>query len=162
MNEIKCPECGSSIRINEDNYSNIIKQVRDSEFEDEISHRVELLENDKQKSIDIAVQKFRFQMQEATFLHEKKIQSLKSQLLEADAEKMMSINKIKHDYEKERDSLAFLLEKTRANNEYDKNIAVSVAITELKEQNEKIKNNLDKFELQKELSERSINMNYEI
>ena len=36
MNEIKCPACGSTISIDEDNYSNIIKQVRDQEFEDEI------------------------------------------------------------------------------------------------------------------------------
>ena len=53
MNEIKCPECGSSINIDEDIYSNIIKQVRDQEFQDEISNRLEILENDKQKSIDI-------------------------------------------------------------------------------------------------------------
>ena len=37
MNEIKCPECGSTISIDEDSYSNIIKQVRDQEFDDEIN-----------------------------------------------------------------------------------------------------------------------------
>lgn len=37
-----------------------------------------------------------------------------------------------------------------------KKLAVSDAITELKEGYEKLKNNLDKVELQKELSEKSI------
>jgi len=161
MNEIKCPDCGSSIIIDENNYSNIIKQVRDHEFEDEISQRLELLEKDKQKSIDIAIQNMRLQMQEATFLHEKKIQALQSQLFAADNEKTIAINKIKHTFEKERDSLANLLEKTKENNEYDKKIAVSSAIIELKEGYQKIKNNLDKVELQNELSERSIKMKYE-
>ena len=40
MNEIKCPECGSKISVDEDSYSNIIKQVRDKEFEDEIKKRI--------------------------------------------------------------------------------------------------------------------------
>ena len=162
MPEIKCPECGCSIKMDEDKYSNIIKQVRDQEFQDEINNRLELLEIDKQKSIDIAVQNIRFQMQEASFLHDKKIQSLQAQLFAADAEKNTAVNKVKYAFEKERDSLAFLLEKTKSNNEYDKKIAVSSAITELKDGYEKIKSNLDKAELQKELSERSIKMKYEI
>tara|TARA_B100000965_G_scaffold399441_1_gene419421 strand:- start:8003 stop:9295 length:1293 start_codon:yes stop_codon:yes gene_type:complete len=162
MNEIKCPECGSTIRMDEDKYTNIIKQVRDQEFEDEISNRIALLDNDKQKSIDIAVQNIRLQMQEATFTHEKKIQALQSKLFSADAEKTMAVNTLKHAFEKERDSLAYLLEKTKSNNEYEKQMAVSTAIGELKEGYEKIKNNLDKVELEKELSEKSIKMQYEI
>ena len=162
MNEIKCPECGSSIRMDEDKYSNIIRQIRDQEFEDEIRNRLVLLEKDKKKSIDIAVQNIRFQMQEASFAQENQIQELKSMLFAADAEKNMTVNKIKHAFEKERDSLSYLLEKTKENNEYDKKIAVSTAITELKEGYQKIKNNLDKVELKNELSERSLKMKYEI
>ena len=161
MNEIKCPECGCSIRMDEEKYSNIIDQVRDQEFENEIARRLDFLEKDKKKSIDIAVQNIRLQMQESSFVHEKKIHELKSQLTAADAEKNMALNKIKHSFEKERDSLSYLLEKTKENNEYDKKIAVSIAISELKEEYEKIKNSLDKAALQKELSESSLKMKYE-
>ena len=162
MNEIKCPECGSTISIDEDNYSNIIKQVRDQEFEGEMDKRIELLEKDKQKCVELAIQNIRLQMQEAAFVNEKKMQSLQSQLIAAQAEKTLTVNKIKHTFEKERDSLEFLLEKTREKNEFDKKLAVSEAITELKEGYEKIKNNLDKVELQNELSEKSLKMKYEI
>ena len=162
MNEIKCPECGSTISIDEDSYSNIIKQVRDQEFEDEMKKRLEILERDKQKSVDLAIQNHRLQMQEAAFINEKKMQGLQSQLISAQAEKTMTVNKIKHTFEKERDSLEFLLEKTREKNEFDKKLAVSEAITELKEGYEKIKNNLDKVELQNELSEKSLKMRYEV
>ncbi len=162
MNEIKCPECGSTISIDEDNYSSIIKQVRDQEFEDEMHKRLELLEKDKQKSVDIATKNIRLQMQEASFINEKKIQGLQSQLIASRAEKTIAEDRIKHSFEKEINSLSYLLEKTREKNEYDKKLAVSSAITELKEGYEKIKNNLDKVELQKELSERSLKMRYEI
>ena len=162
MNEIKCPECGSSIRMDEDKYSKIIKQVRDKEFENDLSKRLDLLERDKQKSIDIAVQNIRLQMQEASFLNEKKLQALQSQILAADSEKSIAVNKIKYALEKERDSLSYLLEKTKENNEYDKKIAVSSATSEIKERYENIKNCLDKVELEKELSEKSLKMKYEI
>ena len=162
MNEIKCPECGSTISIDEDNYSNIIKQVRDQEFEVEMNKRLDLLEKDKQKCVDLAIQNIRLQMQEAAFVNEKKMQGLQSQLIAAQAEKNMTVNKIRHTFEKERDSLEFLLEKTREKNEFDKKLAVSEAITELKEGYEKIKNNLDKVELQNELSEKSLKMRYEV
>ncbi len=162
MNEIKCPECGSSICIDEDNYSNITKQVRDQEFEDELSKRLELLEKDKQKSVELAIQDIRIQMQEAAFVNQKKMQALQSQLMAAEAEKTIALNKIKHTFEKEKESLSYLLEKTREKNEYEKKLAVSNAVTEIKDVYEKVKNNLDKVELQKELSERSLKMRYEI
>ena len=162
MNEIKCPECGSTISIDEDNYSNIIKQVRDKEFEEEMSKRLELLKKDKQKSVDLAIQNIRLQMQQAAFVNEKKMQGLQSQLIDAQAEKTMTVNTIKHNFEKEKNSLSYRLEKMKEKNEYDKKLAVSNAINELKEGYEKIKNNLDKVELQKELSERSIKMRYEL
>ena len=162
MNEIKCPECGSTISIDEDNYSNIIKQVRDQQFEDELCKRLELLEQDKQKSVELAIQNITLQMQESEFINEKKIQQLQSQLMTAKTEKELALNQIKHSYEKEINSLTYLLERTREKSEYDKKLAVSNAISDLKEGYEKIKNNLDKVELQKELSERSIKMRYEI
>ena len=161
MKEIKCPDCGSSIRLDENNYSNILKQVRDQVFEDEISKRLVILERDKQKSVELAIHDIRLQMQEASFLNEKKIQGLQSQLVSAETEKRLAVNKVKHALEKERDSLNYLLEKNRQNNEYDKKLAVTNAITESKDAYSKIKNELDKFELQKELSESSIRMKYE-
>ena len=100
MNKIKCPDCGSTISIDEDNYSNIINQVRDQEFEEEMSKRLELLEMDKQKSVNLAIQNIRLQMQEAAFANEKKMQGLQSQLMAAQAEKTMAVNKIKHTFEK--------------------------------------------------------------
>ena len=162
MSEIRCPECGASIKMDESKYSNIIKQVRDQEFDDEISNRLVLIEKDKQKSIDIAVKNIRLEFQEASFAYEKKIQALQKQLFVANSEKNIELNNTKHAFEKERDSLAYLLEKTKETQEYDKKIAVSTAVTELKERYEKIKNNLDNFALQKEISEKSIKMNYEI
>ena len=162
MNEIKCPECGTTISIDEDNYSNIIRQVRDHEFEDEISKRLELYEKDKKKSVELATQNIKFEMEKSSFINEKKLQSLQTKFNTIEAEQTIALAKIKHSFEQERNKLSYLLEKTKEKNEYEKKIAVSNAIADLKEGYERIKNNLDKVELKKELSERAIKMKYEI
>ena len=161
MNEINCPECGAFIKIDETSYSSIIKQVRDNEFEGELKKRLDILEKDKDKSIELAIQNIRFKMQEANFLHEKTIQQLKSELITAKADKTLAVNQATNLFEKERDSLSNLLDRTRENNEYDKKLAISQAIKELQDGYDKIKHNLEKVELQKELSEKSIKMKYE-
>ncbi len=39
MNEIKCPKCGTVFQISETDYESIVKQIRDKEFEKELSLR---------------------------------------------------------------------------------------------------------------------------
>ncbi len=41
MNEIKCPNCGTVIKIDESIYAKIVKQVRDKEFNEDIKKRLE-------------------------------------------------------------------------------------------------------------------------
>lgn len=53
MNKIKCPNCKTTIQIDEKDYDSIVKQVRDSEFEKEISTRERQYELDKENAIKI-------------------------------------------------------------------------------------------------------------
>ena len=53
MNEIKCPKCGTVFQINENDYSLIVKQIRDSEFDKEMSVREKVFEKDKENLIKI-------------------------------------------------------------------------------------------------------------
>ena len=39
MQEIKCPKCGEAFVIDESGYAEIVRQVRDSEFQKELSYR---------------------------------------------------------------------------------------------------------------------------
>ena len=50
MNELKCPNCGTVFQIDEVDYMSIVKQVKDKEFEKEISVREAQYKNDKDES----------------------------------------------------------------------------------------------------------------
>ena len=54
MNVIKCPNCGTVFQINETDYESIVKQIRDKEFEKEITSREMQYKIDKENAIKIA------------------------------------------------------------------------------------------------------------
>ena len=54
MNEILCPHCKKAFKVDEAGFADILKQVRDHEFEKELHERAELLERDKQSAIKLA------------------------------------------------------------------------------------------------------------
>ena len=47
MQDISCPHCGKAFKIDETSYADILKQVRDHEFEEQIQARLELAEREK-------------------------------------------------------------------------------------------------------------------
>ncbi len=46
MNEIICPHCRKAFKIDEAGYADILKQVRESEFDQQLHMRLELAEQD--------------------------------------------------------------------------------------------------------------------
>ena len=47
MHEIICPHCGKAFKIDEAGYANILKQVRDGDFDKQLHERLELAEREK-------------------------------------------------------------------------------------------------------------------
>ena len=44
MNDIQCPHCGKAFKIDESGYADILRQVRDHVFEQQIQERLALAE----------------------------------------------------------------------------------------------------------------------
>ena len=123
MNEIKCPNCGTVFKIDEKQYDSIVKQVRDSEFKNEIASRQEQYENDKKQAIKLAENELEKQMTE----------QLKAKDLE--------IIKLREELDNKKQLEETVLENTKIKtaNEYKEEIAnLNLKIKEL--ENEKDKN----------------------
>ena len=54
MNEIICPHCKKTFKVDEAGFADILKQVRDHEFEKELHDREEMLERDKENAVKLA------------------------------------------------------------------------------------------------------------
>ena len=54
MHEIICPHCSKAFKIDESGYADILKQVRDGAFEQQLHERLELAEQDKRNAVELA------------------------------------------------------------------------------------------------------------
>jgi len=80
LNEIICPHCDKAFKIDESGYADILKQVRDSEFEQQLHERLELAEKDKQSAVELAKQSVNNEMQKAAAAKDTEIQNLRAKL----------------------------------------------------------------------------------
>ena len=55
MAEIRCPHCGQTFTVDESEYANIVKQVRDAEFEKDVASRMELARQNQESAVAAAV-----------------------------------------------------------------------------------------------------------
>ncbi|MBT4087015.1 MAG: DUF2130 domain-containing protein [Deltaproteobacteria bacterium] len=105
MNEIICPHCGKAFKIDEAGYANILKQVRDSEFEKQLHERLELAEQDKKNAVELARSKDAGEFQKANTAKDTEIQGLKSKLEAGEVAQKLAINEAVNGIEKQRDEL---------------------------------------------------------
>lgn len=80
MNEIKCPKCHTVFQIDENDYANVVKQVRDAEFEKELSKWEKEHQRDKENAVALAEAKIKDEYKEKLSKKELEISSLKSEL----------------------------------------------------------------------------------
>ena len=64
MAEIRCPHCGEVFQVDESEYAQIVRQVRDAEFDKEIASRVELMRQSRESEVSAAVAQAERKLQE--------------------------------------------------------------------------------------------------
>jgi hypothetical protein len=99
MREINCPHCGKAFNLDDAGYADILKQVRDGEFEAALHERLELLEKDKRSALELAKADFTLKLQE-----------LQAKVDASELAKSLAINDATSKVEKERDELRKNLE----------------------------------------------------
>jgi hypothetical protein len=116
MNEIICPKCNKAFKVDEAGYADILKQVRDHQFEEELEKRLKLSEIEKENAVKLAEANLKNVLQDNLTkkdmeLTEKiaakvaEIADIKSKLENAELQKQLSVNEAVQKIEKERDDL---------------------------------------------------------
>lgn len=175
MHEIICPHCDKAFKIDEAGYADILKQVRDSEFEKTLHERLELAEKDKANAVELAKNKVGIDMQKAAAAQNAEIQALKAKLDIGEVTRKLAVSEALSTVEKERDALANALAqakqdnqatstlaetKLRANDVAQK-LAISEAVSKVAKERDELKNDLKQAELVKQIAEKSIKDKYE-
>ena len=123
MHEIICPHCGKAFKIDEAGYANILKQVRDGEFEQQLHERLELAEQDKRNAVELAETKVASEMHKAAVAKDSEIQELQAKLDAGEVARKLAVTEARIAVEKERDALANELAQAK----HDKQAALELA-----------------------------------
>lgn len=131
MHEIICPHCKKAFKIDEAGYADILNQVRDSAFEQQLHERLELAEKDKQNAVEIAMAKVAGELQQTAAAKDSVIQELKAKLEANAIEKTLAVTQALSTVEKERDHLANELEQVRLEKQAASQLADAKLVNEL-------------------------------
>lgn len=131
MNDIICPHCGKAFKIDEAGYADILKQVRDSDFEHQLHERLELAERDKQSAVELARAQLSAQLQKQGAEREAEIQRLKAQLEAGEVARQLAVAQALSDVEKQRDALASELDKARQETQTVRQLAEAQRMSDL-------------------------------
>jgi len=150
MHEIICPHCKKAFKIDEAGYADILKQVHDSEFEQQLHERLELAEKDKINAVELAKEKAGSEMQKAAATKNTEIQDLKAKLDAGEVTQQLAVTAALKVVEKERDALANELKQVGQNNETASELAKANYSNQLQETS--AKKNAEIQELKAKLS----------
>jgi hypothetical protein len=117
MNEVICPNCNKAFKVDETGFAEILKQVRDHEFEEELKNRLLLAEKEKLNAVELAKSKVKDILKEELnlkdlFINELKIKKeaeineMKLRIQQAETAKKLAVSEATREIEKERDTLS--------------------------------------------------------
>ena len=133
MNEVICPHCHKAFKIDEAGYADILKQVRDSAFEQQLHERLELAEKDKQSAVELAKAQLTSELQKAAAAKDAEIQALQAKVTSAKQEQQLAVAQALSSVEKKRDELAHQLEQAKRDNQAATALAQAQRIADLQQ-----------------------------
>ena len=131
MHEIICPHCGKAFKIDEAGYADILKQVRDSEFEQQLHERLELAEQDKRNAVELAEIKVAAELHKAAAVKDSEIKELKAKLDAGEVVRKLAVTEALSIVEKERDALANELSQVKHEKQAASELAEAKRVSEL-------------------------------
>lgn len=157
MNEIICPNCKKAFKVDEAGFADILKQVRDHQFDEELENRLKLAEKEKLSAIQLAEAKLKNTLQEDFAKKEKELSELKAKnereiaatLARKEAEIAAIMSK------KEADIAAMKSKIDQA--ELEKKLTVTEAVNAIEKERDALANDLKNKETEKALLEKSLN-----
>ena len=145
MQEIICPNCKKVFKVDEAGFADILKQVRDHQFEEELQERLNIAEKEKENAVKLAESNLKNTLQEELAKKDKELSELKAEkdrnLAEQLAEKESELAKMKSKIDKA---------------EIEKKLTVTEAVNKVEKERDDLANNLKNKETERQLLEKSL------
>lgn len=149
MNEIICPNCNKAFKIDEAGFANILKQVRDHQFEEELQKRLDIAEQEKENTVKLAEANYKISLLTKLADKDKEIAQLKA-TNELELAKKLA----------EKDTTITVLKAKNDNAATDKKLSVTEAVKNIEKERDDLANDLKTKELEKQNLESSLKQQF--
>ena len=144
-NTVECPNCKEVFKVDDSVYNDIVKQIRDEQFETELAKRLAMAEKEKQDAVEIAEAKVRESLQKELAQKDQEINKLqlksKEQLADEVAKKQEEIRTLRSKLD---------------NAESKKELEITKAVNALEKEKSELESNLKNKDVELELKEKSL------
>ncbi len=117
MSEIVCPKCHTAFTIDEAGYADILQQVRNHAFEEELARQLKSAEHDRANAVAVAQATAASELAKQTADKNVEIERLRADLQAAELARELAVQKAVSAVEKERDDLARNLQAAKTEQE---------------------------------------------
>jgi len=138
MHDLICPHCSKAFKIDESGYADIMKQIRDREFDAELQKRLALAEQEKRTAIELVKAQLSQALAREAAQKDQLIERLKAQIGSHDLSQKLAINEAIQSMASERDRLAVKLEQSKVEKQLAEAALKDKYETQLKDRDEAI------------------------
>ncbi len=145
MNDIICPNCKKVFKVDEAGFADILKQVRDHKFQEELQERLNIAEKEKESAVKLTESNLKNTLQEELAKKDKELSDLRAEkdrsLAEQLAKKEAELAEMKSEIDK---------------SEVEKKLCVTEAVKKIEKERDDLANDLKNKETEKQLLEKSL------
>lgn len=174
MDDIVCPNCNKVFQVNESSMTQIMKQVRDHEFQEEIERRLSLANKEKEQAIRITQselngkfqeeltklkeqnfdiqKKFQMELSNMTVNKDEQIRNIQIELEKEKSNNKIAISEALKLIEKERDELQLALK----SKDIESQLVLATSIKDIEKERDKLAGEIQSKELEKQILEKSL------
>jgi len=151
MKKIICPNCKKDFELDDAGFADILKQVRDGQFEEELQNRLNLAEKEKETAVKLAEANIKSSLQENLAKKDSEIFELKAkskqELAEQLAKKESEISEMKSQIDTAK---------------IEKELTVTKAIKEIEKERDDLTNDVNNKETEKQLLEKTLTEKFSV
>lgn len=178
---VKCPNCKEVFKVDDSVYTDIVKQVRDQQFQDELNNRLEVAQSEKQaaiqlkafelknefqgqlaqkqREIDELTHKSKAQLVDEVSKKEKLIQDLQAKIQNSETQKTLDLSNavkgVAEELSKKENEIKALHSKIE-NGNIQKTLDLANAVNAIEKERDQLLSNLKLKDSEKELLEKSL------
>jgi len=152
MQDIICPKCKKAFKVDETGYAEILKQVRDRDYKQQLQERLEIADNEKATAVELVTSKAESEIKITSTEKDAVIKELKAKLDSVDTEQKLAVNEAVAKKDTKIQELTAKIDTSVV----EQKLAITEAVSSVEKERDKLTNKLEAKDTEQKLVESNL------